>query len=494
MIIYFANWNLDILGQATTELNNTSNSGVISDDKKVQDLESGITTFDVEIPVTDENRGFYEALAMPGNYVMRHHDTEDELYTIVDHESDTDGKMSIYTEDAGLDLLNGVALKNPDGDWSSGAKTLTGFFTLYLKDTGFKIGLNEAINDTTTKQPNWSGESSIADRLKDIAHQFGYEIGFSYEINDSGFYVNKMLVNIYKKRGKDTEIQLRLGKDVEKIITKRSVANLATSLLVVGGSTASGEPQTLTGYTYSSPDNDFKVETQYFTDRQQTHACLVSPKALNEYGKTINGEIHHITKVFNSEHTNKAELAKAAAEELTKCCKPEENYDISLVSMPTNLRLGDRLHVIDGATDMVVSSRVLKIETSVTNDKITATLGDEKLIESNSLISHMQTITDGQARLKSELKARCKPIQSGIVVGSNVPSGSYKNFNVTFPEAFGTAPDVMVCLKSASTSSGMGKVSCSAINESKTGFTIRAFNGDSTGREPDYRWIAVAKD
>lgn len=494
MVVYFANRNFDILGQTTTELNATTNSGIISDDKKVQDLESGITTFDVEIPVTDENRDVYEAMAMPGNYIMRHHDTEDELYTIVDHESDTDGKMNIYTEDAGLDLLNGVALKNPDGDWSSGAKTLTGFFTMYLKDTGFKIGLNEAANDTTTKQPNWSGESSIADRLKDIAHQFGYEIGFSYEINDSGFYINKMLVNIYKKRGKDTEIQLRLGKDVEKITTKRSVANLATSLLVVGGSTASGEPQTLTGYTYSSPDNDFKVEMQYFTDRQQTHACLVSPNALNEYGKNINGEIHHITKVFNSEHTNKAELAKVAAEELTKCCKPEENYDISLISMPTNLRLGDRLHVIDGATDTVVSSRVLKIETSITNDKTTATLGDNNLIESSSLISHMQTITDGHKRLKSELKARCKPIQSGIVIGSNVPSGSYKDFNVTFPEAFGTAPDVMVCLKSASTGSGMGKISCSAINESKTGFTIRAFNGDSTGREPDYRWIAVAKD
>lgn len=81
-----------------------------------------------------------------------------------------------------------------------------------------------------------------------------------------------------------------------------------------------------------------------------------------------------------------------------------------------------------------------------------------------------------------------------LQIGSNVPSGSYKDFNVTFPEAFGATPSVMVCLKSASTGSGMGKVSCSAINESKTGFTIRAFNGDSTGREPDYRWIAVAKD
>ena len=77
---------------------------------------------------------------------------------------------------------------------------------------------------------------------------------------------------------------------------------------------------------------------------------------------------------------------------------------------------------------------------------------------------------------------------------SVVAAGTYTDITVSFATNFTVAPEVVVGLRSTSTGSGIGCVSVAAFGISKTGFTIRVFNGDVSSRQPSISWIAIAKE
>ena len=83
-------------------------------------------------------------------------------------------------------------------------------------------------------------------------------------------------------------------------------------------------------------------------------------------------------------------------------------------------------------------------------------------------------------------------MQRGTVAGSGaISSGSYRDYTVTFPKAFTSAPIVVVGFDSNSTAGEFGRCSCSVSSVSATGCTLRVFNGDSSNRNPSLNWIAV---
>ena len=82
-------------------------------------------------------------------------------------------------------------------------------------------------------------------------------------------------------------------------------------------------------------------------------------------------------------------------------------------------------------------------------------------------------------------------IETGNITGSSISAGSYGDYSVNFTKAFHDAPIVVACFQSTSTAGAFGKCTLGVVSTTSAGFTVRVFNGDSSGRGPNINWIAI---
>ena len=263
MIVYIADRKMNILGIASTGL---PDGLVIVDDNKSEDIDSGVSSFECRIAFNGSTRKQIAEMCAAGNYLLRSNGNDNGFYTIIDTEIDTKKQEAyLYAEDAGLDLLNEICVPYE----ADKAYTIDYYINKFAFDSGFEVGINEVSN--LSRKLSWEGESTAAERIASVATQFdNAEISYSFKID--GMRVTKKYINIYKKRGNDTGIQLRLNKEVDRIIEKKSIANLATALKVSGGTPEPTEenmepkPITLDGYEYD--DGDFFLDGTYLKSRK----------------------------------------------------------------------------------------------------------------------------------------------------------------------------------------------------------------------------------
>lgn len=370
MILYFADRRMNILGKASSHLR----KGVkILSDNKTEDVESGVASFEATFSYTRENRKEVESWAKSGNYILRKSGSENEFYTIIESESDTENQeVIVYAEDAGLDLLNEVV-----GPYEADkAYPIDHYINKFSYDSGFVIGVNE-IKDLSRKL-KWEGEATATERLASVATQFdNAEISYSFEIKR--LKVTKKIINIHRKRGVDTDIQLRKGKEIENIVVKQSIAELATSLLVTGGTPENSEvPITLKGYKYD--DGDFHVSG----DRLNSRIALEkwSRYVWKDEPNQVLGCGGHIIKNYSYDTLSQSELCKRAITKLKSICDVEVNYEADIIELPDNVRVGDRINIIDDDVGLYLNTRILKLETSESDETKVATLGENLLKES----------------------------------------------------------------------------------------------------------------
>lgn len=389
MIVYFADRNMRITGQATTYLPKGLR---LEDDNKVEDVDTGVASFSSVISYNDASRSAVEKLAEAGNYILRNReaDGEAEFYTIIDSEVD-DGKksISIYAEDAGLDLLNDVA----DPFEATEAHTIEWYAKMWITDAGFEIGVNEIPDLTRTLK--WEGEATVTERLDSLATEFdNAELSFSFKIEK--MIVTKKYLNIYKKRGKDVGVTLRKDQDFKDLTITKSIANLATALKATGStvnseSSSSSEKVTLQGYSYD--DGDFYVED----------GLLKSRKALEKWSryswekKTGNYD-GHIVKTFSYDTESQSELFNRTLNKLKSICDVEVNYEISVTELPDSVGLGDTIMLIDEVGELYLSARLLKLETSEINRTKKATIG-EYLIKEGGINEKVQYLASEFSKL-----------------------------------------------------------------------------------------------
>lgn len=371
MIVYFADRYLNIIGQASTTL---PKGLKIIDDVKTEDVDTGVATFEFTLPYGDKKaeRAFANKCTAAGNYILRRSGTSDkvdEFYTIIESEEDTKShEISIYAEDAGLDLLNEVCEKYEAAE----AHPISFYINKFAYDSGFVIGVNQAAD--LSRKLKWDGESTATERLASVATQFDCEISYSFVIK--GLRIVKKYINVYRKRGKDVGAQVRLNKDVNGIVTTKSIANLATALKVTGGIPDGEEnPITLDGYEYD--DGDIYLEGTYLKSRS---AVAKWTRYLVEDGDYTG----HILKTFTYDTTDQSTLCSHAVSELKKIREIEVNYEVDITNLPENARLGDRINIIDYDGDLFLSARILKLEVSEADGTQKATLG-EYLIKSGGI-------------------------------------------------------------------------------------------------------------
>lgn len=376
MILYFADRHLNILGQASTKLP----KGVkIIDDLKSSDVETGVSVFECDIAFDQKTKVQVEDWTEVGNYIFRSLGNESELYSIIDSKIDTKKqKISIYAEDDGLDLLNDIAQAYEADD----EYPISSYIERFASNSGWEIGINEI--EGLTKKLSFNNEQTVSARLISIAEAFGCEFSFSFKID--GLRVAKRYINIYEKRGKDIGIQLRLNKEIDSIITTKSISNIATALSVTGNTPADNEsPITLLDYEYD--DGDFYVDGTLLKSRQ---ALKKWSRYLwrNDDTKQSGG---HIVKSFSYDTVSKAILCEKAIEQLKSICDMQVNYEVDINRLPDNVEIGDRVNIVDDAGELYLSTRLLKLEQSETNQEYKATLG-EHLIKSSGISQKIEQL------------------------------------------------------------------------------------------------------
>ena len=375
MIIYFTDRNLNILGQASTTL---PGGFRISDDLTTEEIESGVNTFSCRISYNDSSRRELESSIQVGRFILKQsgrafyakENSYDSLYQIVETEFDTKAQeLYLYAEDAGLDLLGKVCGASTQKD-----KTLTQMLTAF-KPSDWTLKLIGT--PTGTKTNTWDGESTCTERLMSVAQLFDCEIYYSFVIER--FVVTSKVINVVRKRGNQIAIpQLRLDLDIDRIVTKQSIADLATAYSVTGGTpSGTNTPINLKNYTYSYTDPD--TGDVYTVDK--TTGQMRNTSAMKRWASALDSD-GLILKPFSYDTTNKATLAGQARAALQKASQVAVNYEVDFARLPEDIRIGDRVNIIDEDGELYLEARMLRIESCAAEDTQTATIGEFLLKES----------------------------------------------------------------------------------------------------------------
>lgn len=386
MIIYLADRRMNIINMVTSEL--TKNGMVIVSDKKTEEIEYGSNILELVISYTGASREEANESTKVGNYILVQYGEESGYYTIIQKEDDTStNEISIYAEDAGLDLLNEVLEPyTADKEYD-----IAFYINTFIYDSGFEIHVNELSG--ITKRLAWSGEDTATSRVLSVASAFEAEISYSFIIENMS--VTHKYINIYKRRGEDTSVELRLDREINSIITKHTIENLATAFMNVKGATPEGtqNPITLSGYSYD--DGDIYTSGNW----------MYSRKGLEKWSRYLSETGHdvgHVVRTFTYNTTSQAELCEKAVEELKKISDIEVNYEVDIADLPDTLSIGDMLNIVDNDGGLYISARILKLETSYVNNTAVATLGDYLIKEGG--IS--QKLEDLSAEFKEIAKNR----------------------------------------------------------------------------------------
>lgn len=401
MIIYFCDRDLNILGNASTQL---PDGFRITDDLTVEEIDTGVNTFSCVLPFTEYDRADLEPMVAEGNYILKQSaggdadNVYDSVYQIIEVEGDTSSQeYSIYAEDAGLDLLNTLCP----------AVTLTGTIgqmMQYFLPSNWTLNLMDV--PTTTQTNTWDGESTCTERLLSVANLWGCELYYSFVIDR--LQIVDRVVNVIEKRGNQEAIpQLRLNYDLKKIYWKKSIAELVTAVEVTGGTPEGVDvPIDLKGYNYSYTDPStgdvYRVDTTTGQMRNETAMAKWS-SAVDPDGLWVGS--------FSFDTTDKAVLAGQARAYLQRHSQVEVNYEVDFEKLPDDVQIGDRVNIIDDDGELYLEARLLRIETCEAEDTQTATIG-EYILRSGGISARV-------AQLASDLanaRATDKVIQSQMQI------------------------------------------------------------------------------
>ena len=385
MMIYFCDRDLNILGNASTEL---PDGFRISDDQTVEEIDTGVNTFSCVISYTQDDRADLEPMVAEGNYILKQSaggDTDnvyDSVYQIIEVECDTySQEYSIYAEDAGLDLLNTLCP----------AVTLTGnigYMVQYFLPSNWALNLMEV--PTTSQTYTWDGESTCTERLLSVVSLWNCELYYSFAIE--GLQITQRIVNVIEKRGNQVAVpQLRLNYDLKKIYWKKSIAELVTALSVTGGTPEGVDvPINLKNYTYSYTDpltDDVYTVDKATGQMRNTTAMAKWSSAIDPDGLLLGS--------FEFDTTDKAVLAGQARAYLQRHSQVQVTYEVDFEMLPDDIKIGDRVNIIDDDGELYLEARLLRIETCEAKDTQTATIGEYILRDSG--------ISDKVAQMASEL-------------------------------------------------------------------------------------------
>ncbi|RHH54934.1 phage tail protein [Enterococcus casseliflavus] len=393
MIIFFFDRFWNPLGKASAKL---PKGVTYYDDHEVEDVETGTSTFEVYVGFDEENRNIVRAYGQEATYfVTTDQEGQGRLWSVIDDESDEEAMFHyFYGEDAGMDLINEML---PAWGSPGSAKPIVYYIERAAADSGFEIGINEIPNLTRTLE--WDGEATGLNRLQSIFTQFdNAELQFRFDIDENTLALKHKYIDILKKRGNNTGIELRMNREVKNIRMKRSRANMFNAYRCYGATPEGKEnPITLNGYSLTTAQKEINPETgkaRFVLSGnilKDTESNAKYSRYLNPYEQ---GEDEgYYTGIYSSEATTQNALANETILQLKKTGYPEVNYEVDVIDAPRTLKAGDNVSIVNDKDELYLEGRILKTDRSRSNDTFEFTLGDY-LIRDSGIAEQIQAMAD----------------------------------------------------------------------------------------------------
>lgn len=349
-------------------------NGLIAyNDVFMQDLSTGISTYEFSVDKTDESidriRIGYYVLAQDGDTIR--------TFEIMTIEEDNFSK-TIYCEDSGLDLL-GEQVSPYKADKSY---TIAQYVSKFTHDSGWEVGIDE-IGNSSTRKLEWEGISSATKRLRELAGRFNAEITYTVEIVDNK--VSRKLINIYRRVGEDKGVRLEYGYEVSSIRKKETIENLATALVPVGQ-----DGLTLDGYQFTETDR-YKLAGNMLFDK-------IEGERWKRKDATGGG---YVVRFYESQAQSQKTLLDEAINQLKKCAYPEVSYEVEINTLPEAVNIGDSVVVIDNdyRPALTLKARVESIKRSFTDEHV-------GMITITNVVESFETLEEKVRRLSRVLQEK----------------------------------------------------------------------------------------
>lgn len=397
MDFYFTNRQFELQEIVST---NNSTAIVMAGEEDKLSIENGSRTLTGTLYFTNKQSAQVKMCAAIGNYILYHDKNNKDVWmTIVEIEHNPlSGTHTFVAEDAGLDLLNElVGPYNADK-----AYPISYYIEKFTFDSGFELGFNEI--PKLTRKLEWESEDSTAlARVLSVATQFdNAEIEFSFSIENTK--VLKKYINVYKKRGKDNRQTLYVNVDVNNIVVKSDIYELATAIYAQGGTPdGKNSPINLKGYKWTDPDGRYELTSSSGILKDKENGAKWSrllPGQANPNGA-------YIVRRKSYETTNQKTLLDSALRELKKVSEPVVNYEVDIADLPDGVNIGDTIYLVDENEEVYLSARVLELTYKYSIDSYAATLGDYLIQQggvSQSLIDLANDLREQASRKKYDVK------------------------------------------------------------------------------------------
>lgn len=409
-----------VLNRARETLATTSS---IYDDKHTLTLDAGSSSYEFKIDKSDEASQCMDS----GNYiVLQDDDGKTWLFTVLDYE-ETQYTKTVYTEDAGIELLN----KACDIWKSSGPHSFEYYFNLVTSGTPWKLGVNQLAGLERTLK--YEGRDTGLGRLLSILKGFdNAECTFDVAVKMNA--PSEFKINVYKSVGNDrSDVQMVYNHELNNITKKESRAEFVTALCGVGGTIQTEDGQ---GNTQDAGNIDF-------ADLEYNHDGLVTTKgdkflrAVDANKRFNPGQATYIEAFYEYDTQSASELLNRTVTRLKTYSEPQYTYTADVKVIDSTLKIGDTVTIIDHDYNpaLYLSARVAKLEKSYTDpSKNTIEFCNYRLLSSRlaDKLARLQTVvnklpsTSQVGKLESNVSDLSKKQEE---LASQITSANGKNTN-----------------------------------------------------------------
>lgn len=332
-------------------------------------LETASRRMTLDLAFTYDNTKIIKELVAVGNYVLYkdvHNKSVWMTILKVTHNPLT-GVRTLECEDASMDLLN----ESVEAYTATSQHNIVFYIEKFTLDSGWEIGINEVSNLRRTL--SWDSDATALERIQSVATQFdNAELEFSFEFR--GNQLVKRRIDIYKKRGRDTEFKLYVNKDINSIESTTDIYQLVNAIRPYGGTPeGKDKPINLKGYTWSDPSGRFKLNSE--------KGIVMDTQNVKMWSRT-NTENNYFLQHKSWTTTNQKELLDTTINWLKQYSQPIETYNVDIANVPFDLQVGDYISIVDENEELYLKSRVQKITYDYTDNSVQAELSDFVRLES----------------------------------------------------------------------------------------------------------------
>lgn len=380
------------------------------DDEFHQYLNEGMSTLEFSV-LRDHADVEY---LVEGNYIQFTYKSRDYLMTIRRIEED-EWQLNISTEDLSFDLIN----EHAPAYTAPAARKITDYLKDILADSDVVIGLNEVSN--YTRKLEWTGESTVLERVLSIMAKFDAECEFITELNNDRS-LKQITLNIYHKYD-DThqgvgvnrsDIELRLGENVKTVQKTIDITELYTSIKPVGndGLSIKNIEETIT---------DDGGNVLYYTKKGSEY--IFAPVANARFGRKNAEKGGYINMPYEFDTDSVATLYGNALSQLKKYSEPAVTYEVDGYY---DLDIGDVVSIADNRYSpiLLLEARAAEMIISFSNPENNKTIFSNYRVFDSQISSDLLKLME---QMKSDVDYAVQVANTPIFNITSKGSTAFKN-------------------------------------------------------------------